>query len=120
MDGSSLLCTGSVHSKEPGPSLENVRKDERHLLDTLQMIFNRFLLDSSLHWCEIQNVRVHAPLLKRGVCVHAAIIPILSNCVTCSGLTVGRTVSRLDKYLLIHSGVSLPNRVGCEMKQMAN
>lgn len=31
----------------------------------------------------------------------------------------GKSVSGLHKYSFIHSGVSLPNHVGCEMKQMA-
>lgn len=44
---------------------------------------------------------------------------MLSNCVTRSGPTGGKTVSWLDKYVFNHSGVPLPNHGGCEMKQMA-
>lgn len=109
MDGSSLCARKQRARPFTGKSPDRLR----HLVDTLQIIFNLFLP-------AVRNSkRARSRLLKRGVSVHVAIIPMLSNCVTCSGLTVGKTVSRLDKYLFTHSGVSLPNRVGCDMKQMA-
>lgn len=109
-----LLYTSSTQSKEPNPSQENVRKDSKPW-------YSAFLICFSLSTAHgVQNLkRARSRVLSRGVSVHTAISPMLSNCVTRSDPTGGKTVSVLDKYVFIHSGVPLPNHGGCEMKQMA-